>query len=496
MPPLARVRRASRHDSEGLSITVPLSRERASSLAITSPYRRPFEPPPRQPATAQFGPYQIFEQLGVGGMASVHRAELPGAAGFRKSVALKRMHTALTEDHDFVSSFVHEAQLVSRLRHPNIAQAYDLGKIDGTYYIAMELVPGPTLAQVMRQSRYAAGPIPLPIILEVLIQLCDALDHAHDLRDDGGHPLNLIHRDVSPANVIVSSSGTVKLIDFGIAKARSSRVVTEVGVIKGKHAYIAPEYTYGQLDRRADLFGLGVIAHELLTGRRLFLGEHEVDSLRAVREKTIDRPSRFRANISHELDDIVMVALQRDPEQRWQTAGAMRVALVTELRRLGLAASGAQIRSWIEWAFAQPELDAPPDSPSEPSEPTVSGKRRRSARGSTAPTPAGFDPTARLSKVDFAAGSGGLAAVAQPGFDPAAKLFWRWDLVGKPRPAEPDPEVEAESEPVVSRGLQARLPTERIRDRPTSRLLLFLLSASVIAASGWLDLDWWIARLG
>ncbi|MEO8704302.1 MAG: serine/threonine-protein kinase [Kofleriaceae bacterium] len=442
MLPIARVRRAPRHESEGLTETVPHRKQRASSLAITAPFRRPFAPAPRRPSTARFGPYLIYEQLGVGGMASVHRAELPGAAGFRKSVALKRMHTALTEDHDFVDAFVHEAQLVSRLRHPNIAQAYDLGKIDGTYYIAMELVPGPTLAQVMRQSRYAAGPIPLPIILEILIQLCDALDHAHDLCDDSGRSLQLIHRDVSPANLIVSTSGTVKLIDFGIAKARSSRVVTETGVIKGKHAYIAPEYTYGQLDRRADLFGVGVIAHELLAGRRLFLGEDDVDSLRAVRERTVEPPSRYRANITTELDDIVLTALQRDPERRWQSAGAMRVALVTELRRLGLAASGAQIRGWIEWAFEQPEIEGELTEPSS--------------------TPA-TAPAKRLA------------------FDPTAQAQWRWDAA---RPVTPP------------RGAQARLPTEKMRPEPTSRLLVLGLVLAVIAASNWLDLGWWLARFG
>jgi serine/threonine-protein kinase len=351
--PIERVRRARRHDEpERLSITTLAAtrRPRASSLAVTSPFRKP----QKRPSCEQFGPYIVYEQLGHGGMAVVHRAELAGADGFRKSVALKRMRTELTEDPDFVDSFVHEAQLVSLLRHPNIAQAFDLGKIGGTYYIAMELVPGPTLAQVMAQSRRAAGLVPLPIVLEILIQLCDALEHAHELHDEAGRPLDLIHRDVSPGNVIVASSGVVKLIDFGIAKARSSRLSTQVGVIKGKHAYLAPEYTYGQLDRRADLFGLGVIAHELLTGRRLFLGETELETIRNVREKPIHPPSRYQPQITRELDDIILTALQRDPERRWQNAGAMRVALTAVVRQLGLVVSGRQIRDWAEWAFEQP----------------------------------------------------------------------------------------------------------------------------------------------
>jgi len=294
-------------------------------------------------------------------MAYVHRAELVGAEGFRKTVALKRMRTATSENPDFVTSFITEGRLAARLRHPNIAQAYELGKIGGTYFIAMEYVPGPTLAQVMARSRRAAGAIPLPIVLEILIQLCDALDHAHELRDEGGRPLNLVHRDISPMNIIVSRAGTAKLIDFGIAKLRGSSVVTQAGVIKGKHAYVAPEYVLGTgLDRRVDLWGLGVVAHEMITGRRLFLGDTEAETIRNVRTLAIPPPSRIATGISAELDDIVMTALSRDPAKRWQNAAAMRAALTEEARRQRAVISGAQIRDWIEWAFRQPTRE---DSP-------------------------------------------------------------------------------------------------------------------------------------
>ncbi|HEY5923116.1 MAG TPA: protein kinase, partial [Kofleriaceae bacterium] len=295
----------------------------------------------------------MYEQLGVGGMAYVHRAELVGEGGLRKPVALKRLQTTCAEDPELVAAFVHEAQLAAKLRHPNIAQAYDLGRIESTYYIAMELVPGPTLAQVMTQAHQGAGAIPLPIALEILIQLCDALDHAHDLRDDNGRPLDLVHRDVSPMNVIISRSGIVKLIDFGIAKAKSARRDTEVGIIKGKHAYIAPEYTHGQLDRRADLWGLGVCAHELLTGRRLFQADTDFATIRNVRELQIPPPSRYAPDVSAQLDGIVLKALERDPDQRWQTADAIRTVLVNERHRLGVAVTGRQIRDWAEWAFQQ-----------------------------------------------------------------------------------------------------------------------------------------------
>lgn len=329
----------------------------------TSPFRHPSAPSiatPPEPGEA-FGQYMVYEQLGEGGMARVHRAEVVGAAGFRKTVALKRMRTITSENPDFVTSFIHEGQLVGKLRHPNIAQAYELGKIDGTYYIAMEFVPGPNLAQVLAQSRRCSGAVPLPIILEILIQLCDALEHAHELRDEGGKPLNLIHRDISPMNIIVSRAGTAKLIDFGIAKVRGSCIETQAGIIKGKHAYVAPEYTLGTgLDRRVDLWGLGVVAHEMITGRRLFLGDNEGETIRNVRMMEIPPPSRVANNISPELDDIIMTALQRDPDLRWQNAGAMRAALTAEARRQRSVASGAQIRDWIEWAFRQPTREESP----------------------------------------------------------------------------------------------------------------------------------------
>jgi serine/threonine protein kinase len=329
---------------------VKLARGRLLSLAETAPFHKPRSGGGHH---EQFGPYVIHERLGEGGMAYVDRAEMLGRDGFRKTVALKRMRSEWTADPDFIQAFVHEAQLASRLSHPNIAQAYDLGKIDGTYFIAMELVNGPTLAQVLQQARRAAGPVPLAIALEILIQLCDALDHAHELRDAGGRPLDLVHRDISPSNVIVSRDGIAKLIDFGIAKARSARRSTQAGIIKGKHAYVAPEYTYGRLDRRADIWGLGVIAHELLAGRRLFVGENDAATIRNVRNQPIPPPSKFARAVSQDLDDIVMTALQRDPDQRFQNAGAMRVALTTEVRRLRMAISGAQIRDWVAWAFEQ-----------------------------------------------------------------------------------------------------------------------------------------------
>jgi serine/threonine protein kinase len=302
-------------------------------------------------AQEELGPYLIYEKLGSGGMATVHRAESRGVAGFRRVVALKRLLPHIAEDEAMVRSFVHEARLASHLHHTNVAQTYDLGKVEDTYFIAMEYFAGPTLTQVMRQCETAAGPMPIPIVMAILGQVCDALDHAHNLCDDSGKALGIIHRDVSPSNIIVSNTGIVKLIDFGIAKAATSDK-TKTGLIKGKFAYLAPEYTAGILDLRADLFGVGVIAHELVTGRRLFEADSDYDTIMKLREMPIQPPSRWNPAISHDLDDIVMTALQRTPDLRWQSAAAMRTAITNASRTLGVVGH-QQVREWIEWAFSQ-----------------------------------------------------------------------------------------------------------------------------------------------
>ena len=300
----------------------------------------------------KFGTYLVYELLGKGGMASVHRAESQSAGGFRKRVALKRLLPHLLDEPEVVESFARETKLAAHLRHANIAQTYDLGIRDGTYFIAMELVPGPTLRQIVRQCEDAAGAIPIPNTIEILIQLCEALDYAHNLADEQGVPLGIVHRDVSPANIIVSGSGTVKLIDFGLAKVTSSRG-TKAGILKGKLGYMAPEYTLGQLDHRADLFAVGVIAHELLTGKRLFDHHSDYEIINMLREMPIQPPSRWNSSVQHALDDIVMTALSRDPGLRWQSAAALRAALINNAQELGLRPSREKLAQWTEWAFTQ-----------------------------------------------------------------------------------------------------------------------------------------------
>jgi serine/threonine protein kinase len=300
-----------------------------------------------------FGPYLVYECLGQGGMATVHRAEKRGV-GIRRPIALKRLLPHVAADPQLVKLFIDEARLASHLHHANVAQTYELGKVGDTFFIAMEFAAGPTLTQIARQCQSAGIRIPVPIVVNIVSQVCDALDHAHNLCDESGRPLHLIHRDVSPANLIVTNTGVVKLIDFGIAKATTSRVKTQTGFIKGKFGYIAPEYIAGNLDARVDLFALGVIAHEMLAGRRLFEGKDDFETMSNLREMVVQPPSRWNAQVSPDLDDIVMTALARDPEHRWRSAGAMQVALTNVAHGLGVVVGNQQLVDWVEWVFSEP----------------------------------------------------------------------------------------------------------------------------------------------
>ncbi len=302
--------------------------------------------------TEEFGPYIVYEQLGVGGMAQVHRAieigsELP------RPVALKRMLSHIAGSEEMVKSFVREARLASYLKHQNVAHTYDLGRVGEIYFIVMELITGRNLREVLRHCGTTTGPMPVPVALNILNQICDALDYAHNLCDEHGDPLGIIHRDVSPSNIIVSDTGVAKLIDFGIAKASGAGMQTLGGTLKGKFGYMAPEYLAGRIDARADLWAVGVIAHELLTNRPLFAGRDDIDTLTRVRDMHIDPPSKKNPQVPPEIDDVVMTALARDPDRRWQHATALRTAMTTLTHRLGLVASNAQMVQWLDWVFTQ-----------------------------------------------------------------------------------------------------------------------------------------------
>lgn len=306
-----------------------------------------------QPAKSQaraperFGDYTVYEQLGRGGMATVHRAEKPQRNSPPKQVALKRLIP--TTQRDLVALFVDEGRLLKHLDHPNIAATYESGKLFGTHYIAMEYVPGPTLKQLVARCGSTVGAVPEPITVNIAAQLTSALDYAHNCTDATGKPLGIIHRDITPANIILSDAGVVKLIDFGLAKASLSTEETAQGMIKGKYGYLAPEYLAGNIDHRADLWAVGIIMYELLTSRRLFDGQDALDTMMRIRSLPIPRPSRANPRVTPALDLVVMRALDRDPAQRWQSAAEMRAALEEVMAGSEFQIERTHITEWVSW---------------------------------------------------------------------------------------------------------------------------------------------------
>lgn len=295
----------------------------------------------------RFGSYEVYDQLGAGGIATVHLAR---SRAIKNPVALKRMYPHIASVRELVGSFIDEARLARHLRHPGIARVYEFGRLRGIYFIAFEFVPGPTLQQLHQHCNEHVGRIPVPVVLELVDQICDALDHAHNLKNELGLPLGIVHRDVTPSNVIVSSSGQVKLIDFGLAKTKQSSVQSQAGVIKGKLNYVAPEYLSGSLDARCDLWALGVMMYELLTGRRLFDAPEPGKILERIRTMEIPAPSRFNPEARGDVERIVLKALQRNPGQRWQRAADVRAA-IAEVGRTRITKQ--QLVTWVEWAFSQ-----------------------------------------------------------------------------------------------------------------------------------------------
>ena len=344
-------------------------------------------PVPEQNPTGpeQFGPYELYERLGMGGMATVYRAKKRGPEGFERSVALKRMLQHLAEDSTFVDGFIREAKVASMLSHPNIAQVYDFGRINAVYYIAMELVAGSDLRRLLRYANRLNEPIPLPVVFSLLGELCDALEYAHTFVDEHGTPLNIVHRDISPSNLIVAHTGHLKVIDFGIAKASSRNLRTETGMVKGKLGYMAPEVALGMsVTPAADVFSMGVVAWELITASPLFTGRTDFETMSKLREGEIAPPSRHNPVCPPELDQLVMQAVDRDVERRLPSAGVFRRGLDTIAARHGIAVSA---RAVVDWMQTLPPLqDAWRPGPSAPGEaqtamlrPVTGTKLRRSS---------------------------------------------------------------------------------------------------------------------
>ena len=271
--------------------------------------------------------YRLTEKIGSGGMAEVFRAVGVGPQGFERPFVIKRIHPHLSQTPEFVRMFVDEAKISARLIHPNIVQVFEFAHHEGSYYIVMEPVDGLDMAWFARRPQEKRNEhLPTTFIAEVGRQVCRGLDFAHTLTGPDGRPLGIVHRDVTPPNIMVAWNGTVKILDFGIARAAEALRTnqSDAGIVKGKMSYVAPELLEGErADARSDVFSLGVVLHELLTGRRLFVGDNDLETLKLVRGMPIPAPSAHNPGVKPALDAVVMRALERDPAKRYRSAGQM-----------------------------------------------------------------------------------------------------------------------------------------------------------------------------
>lgn len=300
----------------------------------------------------QFGKYLLLDRLAVGGMAEVFLAKSFGIEGFEKIIAVKRILPTMAEDEDFIKMFIDEAKIAGHLNHANIVPIYELGKIGESHYIAMEYVWGKDLLQIMNRFRKMRKRMPAPMVAFIAAKMCEALEYAHSKRDRSGKPLNLIHRDISPQNVLVSYEGAVKLIDFGIAKAASRRTTTQAGVLKGKFGYMSPEQVRGlPIDARSDLFAVGTCMYEMLTADRLFVGESDFSTLEKVRHASVRPPSEIVNDCPKEFEEIVMKALALNVDERWSSAGDLHEALQRFLVNSRPTFTASKLAAWMVSGF-------------------------------------------------------------------------------------------------------------------------------------------------
>ncbi|HWM85737.1 MAG TPA: protein kinase [Kofleriaceae bacterium] len=314
----------------------------------------------------QFGPYRLVQQIAVGGMAEIHLAKTHGIAGFEKYVALKMIHPNFSQDHHFIQMLIDEAKITVQLQHVNIAQTFDLGRVGDTFYITMEYVDGADLYRLLRKSSEQERMFPIPLSAFIGKEVASGLDYAHRKRDHNGRPLGIVHRDVSPQNVLISYAGEVKLVDFGIAKATMRARQTAAGVIKGKYYYMSPEQAWGEpLDHRTDIFSAGILLYETLTGQMLYLEEDLHKLLDMVRRADIPPPSTVRPEVPPQLDAIVMRALSKQQDDRYQTAGDLANALERFLHAYAPVFTANKVAAWIYEVIgaATPPAPEPEEEP-------------------------------------------------------------------------------------------------------------------------------------
>ena len=300
----------------------------------------------------QFGKYLLLDRIAIGGMAEIFRAKTSGAARFEKIIAIKRIHPNMSDDKDFIKMFIDEAKISGQLNHPNIAQIYELGRIEGHHFIAMEFIWGKDLLQILskfKKQRAYMNPFQAAYIIS---KLCEGLDYAHKKKDAQGESIGIIHRDVSPQNILISYEGDIKIIDFGIAKARDRSSHTAAGVLKGKFGYMSPEQIRGlPIDHRSDIFAIGTLLFEMLTSRPLFTGESDLTVLEKVRNVDIPKPREVNKEIPAEVERIILKALTRQVEDRYQHASEMQEDLERYIYTAQPVYTGKRLGTWMQKVF-------------------------------------------------------------------------------------------------------------------------------------------------
>lgn len=292
--------------------------------------------------------YQVLERIDAGGMAEVFKANSTSMQGFQKLVAIKRILPELTKKPRFIRMFLDEAKVSLHLNHNNCVQIFDLGRAGDTYFIVMEFVDGTNLKHIIEDLHRHHEMMAVEHAVYIAIEICKGLAHAHNKRDLAGEPLKIVHRDISPPNVLVSIEGEVKITDFGLAKAQSQVEITDPGVVKGKFGYLSPEAADGELvDHRTDIFAVGILIWEMLVGKRLFLGKTDYDTLALVQRAKISPVSNHRSDVPVQLEQIIERALARDPQRRYQDAQSLTIALAEFLFSYGRPVTSFEIANMV-----------------------------------------------------------------------------------------------------------------------------------------------------
>jgi serine/threonine-protein kinase len=311
--------------------------------------------PPEEKLPRQFGKYMLLRRLAAGGMAEIFLALHRSVAGFEKLVVIKRILPQMNDDQQFIDMLLHEARIAATLSHTNIVQTFDVGQLDGSYFIAMEHIHGEDIRSIVRQMKKVNSPeFPLENALHIVLGLCAGLAYAHDKRDLDGKLLGIVHRDVSPQNLVITFSGDVKIVDFGVAKSIQAHEDASGSMLKGKVPYMSPEQARGlAIDSRSDIFAAGIMLFELTTGRRLFKGADQLDTIRLICDTVYPRPTELVPGYPAELDRIVMKALAKPLAERYQSAREMQADLEAFIRNERLAVSSSTTSAWMQSLFAE-----------------------------------------------------------------------------------------------------------------------------------------------